>query len=989
MSVDGYKRTFLLAIFALFLTATLLFGGAVPEIGGNAEAWSGEVSSSLSGEGSETTPYTITSPADLAFLASSVNGGNDFSGKYFSLVSDVDLSSDGICIGYPDELQPRPFNGIFNGNGKKVKNARFTIEETAEGLTYYGLFGYVGGNGRVENLTAENFSVVVNENSDESVNTEYGFGGIAGYNVGVVNNCSVINLTAVNVAKTGGVVAVNAIETDSTENVLYTGSVSGCSASGLSSDTGCAGGIVCENYGSVSDCLYEGSVTSGGYGYGGIVYKNEGGAVSASRARNLDLTTEGYFGGLVYENGGSINGGYVTGSVRAYGAGGICHDNAGVIDSVFFAGDVEATYSEGKAAGLCVNNGGTIKNASALGTITASYVSGTVAVFQQSGIMTDVAVSVNLSGEDCFIPYGDVEVFYDGAGCSAPSGATAFFINGASGLSSVLGDWICENGKMPAIRSLYENSDFYDDYEQYLSTAYSVTLDGESVSVRTGLSLLLPTKERTGYTFEGWTDGEGVYNGLNTFSDGTALTPKFRLNEIIFIRTSGNASKVYDGVAVVITAEFDFPLPLAYSWEWSADGEEYVVTEGTTAALSLVTVSQSGYYRCTASYSDGENATEKKSAVVVATIAKAAYESVAYPYDEGLDKIDGGEYLGKSLSDYPLSTGFFWSDETIIPTVSQTAYSAFYNADKDNYNDYPVMVNFSLSKGRYSSITYDYGEGNTSVYGGKYCGKTLSYIALNDNFRWLDEETVFDVGINEYDALYNADSDNYFDFSVKIKLRADKGEYSGITHRSFGGVYSSGARLADYVLDEFFVWAAPSTVPVVSVKEYDAIYNADPERYENFYLTITVSLAQAEPVVNPVIEKTVAYVGESMPSIALSEGDTDGNITWESDTLIEGEYDYSWKYVPADGNYLTVTGKEIITVYLKKLMSLRIETQPDKTVYRAFESFDRSGMEVIAEFNGGTEEECHTYDVIYGSGNEYFVFGETEVTISYEYDGEE
>ncbi|MBR4910607.1 MAG: hypothetical protein IKZ47_04725, partial [Clostridia bacterium] len=58
-----------------------------------ADTWDGTTAASLSGEGTEESPYLIATGADLAYFAAQVNGGNGYSGKYIKLTDDIDLNN--------------------------------------------------------------------------------------------------------------------------------------------------------------------------------------------------------------------------------------------------------------------------------------------------------------------------------------------------------------------------------------------------------------------------------------------------------------------------------------------------------------------------------------------------------------------------------------------------------------------------------------------------------------------------------------------------------------------------------------------------------------------------------------------------------------------------------------------------------------------------------------------------------------------------------
>jgi len=68
------------------------------------------------GRGTEGDPYQISSAAVWDFLADQVNGGTNYSGKYFQQTGDFTVSSK--IIGYPtDDTHYVTFNGIYDGNG--------------------------------------------------------------------------------------------------------------------------------------------------------------------------------------------------------------------------------------------------------------------------------------------------------------------------------------------------------------------------------------------------------------------------------------------------------------------------------------------------------------------------------------------------------------------------------------------------------------------------------------------------------------------------------------------------------------------------------------------------------------------------------------------------------------------------------------------------------------------------------------------------------
>ena len=87
--------------------------------------WDGSIADEFgSGDGTESSPYEINDPSQLALLAKQVNEGNVYSGKYFSLLCDIDLCN---IEWTPIGNGTYGFEGIFDGNGHTVKNLKISI----------------------------------------------------------------------------------------------------------------------------------------------------------------------------------------------------------------------------------------------------------------------------------------------------------------------------------------------------------------------------------------------------------------------------------------------------------------------------------------------------------------------------------------------------------------------------------------------------------------------------------------------------------------------------------------------------------------------------------------------------------------------------------------------------------------------------------------------------------------------------------------------
>ncbi len=99
--------------------------------------------------------------------------------------------------------------------------------------------------------------------------------------------------------------------------------------------------------------------------------------------------------------------------------------------------------------------------------------------------------------------------------------------------------------------------------------------------------------------------------------------------------------------------------------------------------------------------------------------------------------------------------------------VGENIYSAYYNADSTNYNDYPLTLTVKTDKGLYSGVTHPV------LYGRYKETSTLSDYELEDNFYWLDSSVVPTVAVTEYAAYYNADKVRYENYNLTITINVD------------------------------------------------------------------------------------------------------------------------------------------------------------------------------------------------------------------------
>ena len=218
-----------------------------------------------SGNGTQNSPYLITTTAQLDALAAAVNGGTNYSGTFFKLGADItydDTENNYTPIG----TSSNKFKGTFDGDGYTVSGIHINTNGD-----YQGLFGYVYG-GTVSNVTLRSSTI-----------TGFAFvGGIVGYlNDGSVTDCRV-------------------------EGTVTIGSYNNSSSTRL-------GGIIGQVDGdaTVNGCISAATVTdndkSNCYYFGGIVGYLYSGTVSNNIALGANVSANSFKGAIVgYANSNNL-----------------------------------------------------------------------------------------------------------------------------------------------------------------------------------------------------------------------------------------------------------------------------------------------------------------------------------------------------------------------------------------------------------------------------------------------------------------------------------------------------------------------------------------------------------------------------------------------------------------------------------------------------------------------------------------------------------
>ena len=256
---------------------------------------------SLSGLGTKSNPYKISSAKDLAFLSWTIYNNKPYKNnvfgtyyfyrdKYFKQTANIDLSENywqpiGMTYNREGSNIYRYFSGNYDGNGYSISGLK-TLYGTTNGDSYQGLFGYVysystsypseiknvklvnadvKGNsyvGGVIGYTASSYTTILNCSVDGNITGLSNVGGIIGSGSADISNC-INNAEVMGETNIGGIIGrpLNSEILNSYNFGLLNGS----------SNVGGIVGIISNSL-TLENCYNYGSIT-GENNVGGIVGK--------------------------------------------------------------------------------------------------------------------------------------------------------------------------------------------------------------------------------------------------------------------------------------------------------------------------------------------------------------------------------------------------------------------------------------------------------------------------------------------------------------------------------------------------------------------------------------------------------------------------------------------------------------------------------------------------------------------------------------------
>ena len=254
-------------IAGIFGTWPLTIVAEEPVAQNAVDVWDGSIANGFGGgSGTQASPFLIYTGAQLAYLASSTNAGNSYSGKYFKLMNDIDLNNInwtpiglGSLVGDDNGSSSYLFKGIFDGNNCKITN--LYINQSS--LMKVALFGSIA-NATIKSLGIEEASVTMTYGNAMS------YGSIlcaAAYNSTISGCYAIGSLSVTNTRSTPGHNATAGMIVGRSDKV------------------------------SITDCYAEGSVAA--ISSGGSTYKSYAGGLVGLAASNTTNINRAYFVGSV------------------------------------------------------------------------------------------------------------------------------------------------------------------------------------------------------------------------------------------------------------------------------------------------------------------------------------------------------------------------------------------------------------------------------------------------------------------------------------------------------------------------------------------------------------------------------------------------------------------------------------------------------------------------------------------------------------------
>ena len=495
------------------------------------------------GTGTAEDPYQISSAEELYWFAGLVNDGNPAAHAVLTAnitVNENVLKADGSLNGTPAKAwtpigkdDTNAYTGTFDGQGHTISGL-YNRVETESTTAYAGLFGCVGGGGKVKNVNIADSYIYasITESDPGSVDNFAAAGSVCGKNNGgTIENCTNSGTVVVKDGKTsnsacyaGGVCGLN------THTITDKGIIIGCTNSGSVSGYGYVGGVCGGNLSDqgMENCTNSGSVSGSG-NVGGVCGST--GHLTVNCGNTGSVSGDGDIGGVCgYNNGGEITNCFSTGSVSGSGnghVGGVCGNNSsGSITNCFWL-DTAASGGIGGGEGSVTK----VESKTA-----EEFASGEVAWLlnseQENGPWRqklsgggDPFPTLDANGEQVvrLMDGSELEGYFNAATLPDPGEQRAFFNTADKHVDPEI--YAFSAGETIYVKDAVRGTIVYGNGTP--DTLYVFAHDAADKTVP-----LPSTPARTGYTFGGWSDGSTTYEAGKsvTITADTTFTAQWTAN---------------------------------------------------------------------------------------------------------------------------------------------------------------------------------------------------------------------------------------------------------------------------------------------------------------------------------------------------------------------------------------------------------------------------------------------------------------------------
>lgn len=363
---------------------------------------------------------------------------------------------------------------------------------------------------------------------------------------------------------------------------------------------------------------------------------------------------------------------------------------------------------------------------------------------------------------------------------------------------------------------------------------YTPNESGIASIIVTAEEITLPTPNKLGYTFLGWTKTDNaddtdyvtVLNG-SEITASISLYANYSFTEPTLIEHLTDYTDIYNSERThTLSVEVAHPLSshATITYQWFKDGA--LLETASLNSYSVNTVSDSGKYKCVVSFEYLGNTKELTSSEITVDIQKATPSAPIHPILEGIYDPE------KTLSDYQLNENYHWKNDTIIPNCTERQYEAEYILG-ENYNSVAVNITLIVSKAKQVITATDV----QAVYDKN--AHSIVATATDGAITYSDNNSLTNVGKVTV-TVTASETDNYLEATTTAILEVTPKPITAVWNTVIF-TYNGEIQLPSYTLDESELSLTFDKEPI-NAGMYDLIAEVNNSNYTltNNTLNITI-----------------------------------------------------------------------------------------------------------------------------------------------------